>query len=116
MSKISEYLNQQANKAGWDSSRKFADMTGISKSTAAAILGGVRLPNAETLKTISNHTGWPLGRMLELANLPLEHTPIVVPRELWAMNARQRRLWINIGKEFARSSTGPSHEPADDGE
>jgi hypothetical protein len=118
VSRLSEYLNQQAQKSGWDSTRKFAEMAGIGKSTAAKVLAG-RKPQPETLKTIADNTGWPLARMLELADLPEDFSPIVVPRALWAMNYRLRRKWIDQGKEYARLSrleAGLGLEDVDDHE
>jgi transcriptional regulator with XRE-family HTH domain len=115
VSKLSEYLNGIANKRGLDSTRKFADAAGISKTTAAELLAG-RPPRAETLEKVADGLGLPLARMRELAGIGVAGEPFVLPAELYALDARQRRLLISVGRMFLaiREDEEPMSESQDD--
>lgn len=116
VSKLSEYLDGIAKNRGLDSTRKFADAAGIGKTTAAELLAG-RPPRAETLEKVADNLNLPLARMRELAGLGVEHTPFVLPVELHALDARQRRLLISVGREFlASQSAGSSASESGDEE
>lgn len=104
MSKLTEYLDGIAAKRGLDSTRKFAEAAGIGKTTASELLSG-RPPRAETLEKVADNLGLPLARLRELAGLGVEHTPFVLPVDLHALDARQRRLLISVGREFLAGQT-----------
>lgn len=101
---LTQYLIRQAAKAeGVEpekiTSRYFSEITGVDKTTAAAIMAE-RTPRHRTLSAIHDRTGWPLERMVDLAGL-VQGTRYDPPRSSEWLSPGDRRLVTELINRLA---------------